>query len=144
MVETAIHLVENLIPCVPTPQWVISFPMRIRHYLLTPSILQDVLKIVIDEIRKKLMTFSPSAPHSKIGTVSFIQKFGSTLNVHPHFHIIAADGVFSVNEAGLLFHEACLTPDDIVDTQEAIQKRVLKFFCRRGWFDQEAIDKMLT
>lgn len=144
MVETATHLVENLIPCVPTRQWVISFPMRIRHYLLTPKILQDVLKIVIDEIRKKLMASSPSAPHSKIGAISFIQNFGNTLNIHPHFHIIAADGVFSVNESGLLFHEACITPDDILDTQEAIRKRVLKFFGRRGWFDKDAIDKMLT
>jgi hypothetical protein len=38
MVETAAHLVENLIPCVPIRQWVISFPLRIRHYLQTPKI----------------------------------------------------------------------------------------------------------
>ncbi|MFI5343364.1 MAG: hypothetical protein ACHQUC_03990 [Chlamydiales bacterium] len=41
------------------------------------------------------------------------------------------------------FHEAYLTPDDIADTQDSIQKRVLKFFGRRGWFDKETIDKML-
>lgn len=33
MVETAANLIENVIPCVPVRQFVISFPKRIRHYL---------------------------------------------------------------------------------------------------------------
>ena len=33
MVETATNLIENVIPCVPVRQFVISFPYRIRHYL---------------------------------------------------------------------------------------------------------------
>ena len=33
MVETAANLVENVVPCVPVRQFVISFSMRIRHYL---------------------------------------------------------------------------------------------------------------
>ncbi len=54
MVQIATHLIENVIPCVPMRQFVISFPMRIRYYLLTQNILQTVLRIVVDEIRKKL------------------------------------------------------------------------------------------
>ena len=144
MVETAAHLVENLIPCVPNRQWVISFPLRIRHYLQTPKILQNVLRIVIDEIRKRLIACSPNASHPQIGAISFIQNFGNSLNVHPHFHIIAADGIFCGDNADLKFYEAYLTLDDIADTQDAIQRRVLKMFCRRGWFDKESIDKMLA
>ena len=132
MVETAAHLVENLIPCVSNRQWVISFPLRIRHFLQTPKILQDVLKIVVDEIRKRLIACSPDVSHPQIGAVSFIQNFGNTLNVHPHFHVIVADGLFCDDNADLKFYEACLTLDDIADTQDAIQKRVLKFFYRRG------------
>ena len=52
MVETAANLVENVIPCIPVRQFVISFPMRIRHYLRTHKILQAVLRIVVDEIRR--------------------------------------------------------------------------------------------
>ncbi|MCE5293049.1 MAG: transposase zinc-binding domain-containing protein, partial [Chlamydiales bacterium] len=33
MVETAAHLIDELLPRVPFMQFVISFPMRIRHYL---------------------------------------------------------------------------------------------------------------
>ncbi len=143
MVETAVHLIGNVIPCVPVRQFVISFPMRIRHYLQTQKILQDVLRIVVDEIRKRLIACSPDAPNPQIGAISFIQHFGKTLNVHPHFHLVVADGIFIGNDAALQFHEACLTQDDVRDTQDCIQKRVLKYFGRRGWFDEETIAKML-
>ena len=122
MVETAAHLVENLIPCIPNRQWVISFLLRIRHYLRTPKILQDVLRIVVDEIKKRLVACSPNVSYPQIGAVSFILNFGNTLNVHPHFHVIAADGIFCDDNADLRFYEACLSPDDIGDTQDAIQK----------------------
>ena len=69
--------------------------MRIRHYLQTDTILQDVLKIVIDEIRKRLLICSPNIQNAQIGAVSFIQHFGAKLNYHPHFHIVVANGVFN-------------------------------------------------
>lgn len=143
MVETAAHLVENVIPQVPVRQFVISFPMRIRHYLQTHKILQAVLKIVIDEIRKCLIACSPRFTDTKIGAISFIQHFGNTLNYHPHFHIILADGIFTTNNNDLIFHEVILTPDDITDAEESIRKRVLRYFGRCGWFNKETITKMV-
>jgi hypothetical protein len=144
MVETAAYLCDTVIPLVPMRQWVISFPMRIRHYLQTDTILQNVLKIVVDEIRKRLILCCPDVPNAQIGAVSFIQHFGAKLNHHPHFHIVVADGIFNNNGGMLQFHEAFLTQDDIADTQDCIQKRILRFFGRRGWFDKESIEKMLT
>ena len=143
MVETAAHLMDEVLPRVPYRQFVISFPMRIRHYLENHKTLQTVLKIVVDEIRKRLIVCSPAVKNPQIGAISFIQQFGNTLNYHPHFHIILADGIFSM-EDNLLFYEAALTQDDITDTQEAIQGRVLRYFCRRGFFDKEAMMKMLS
>jgi len=99
MVETAANLVENVIPCVPVRQFVISFPMRIHHYLQTHKILQVVLRIVVDEIRKRLIACGPNLPNPKIGAVTFIQHFGKTLNLHPHFHLIVADLIVSVSDS---------------------------------------------
>lgn len=144
MVETAANLIDNVIPCLPIRQFVMSFPMRIRYYLQTNAILQDVLRIVVDEIRKRLILCSPNAQNPQIGAVSFIQHFGNTLNLHPHFHLIVTDGIFTMEGASLQFHEAALTQDDIADTQDCIQKRVLKFFGKRGWFDKGTIEKMLA
>jgi len=90
--------------------------------------LQVVLRIVVDEIRKRLVACGPDIPNAQIGAVSFIQHFGNTLNLHPHFHLIVADGLFTTDGNDLLFHEARLTPDDIADTQDGIRKRVLRYF----------------
>ena len=144
MVETAAHLVENLIPHIPMRQFVMSFPLKIRHYLQTSEILRAVLRIVVGEIQKRFTACGPEVANAQIGAISFIQNFGNTLNVHPHFHILVADGIFSEESEDILFHEVRLTPDDIADTQDSIKKRVLKFFCRRGWFDQDTVEKMLS
>lgn len=144
MVATAAHLTENLLPLVPVRQWVISFPLRIRYYLLEHNILQDVLSIVVEEIRKKMLACCPHISNGQIGAVSFFQNFGATLNVHPHFHLIVADGLFYSEEEKLQFYEAVLTQDDILDTQKSIQQQVLRFFGKRGWFSNDEIEKMLT
>ena len=84
MVESASHLVESVLPRLPFRQFVMSFPRRIRCYLENHKTLQAVLKIVVDEIRKRLITCSHSVKDPQIGAISFIQHFGNTLNYHPH------------------------------------------------------------
>ncbi len=42
MVETAATLIKNTLPRVPYRQFVISFPLRIRHYLENHATLQTV------------------------------------------------------------------------------------------------------
>jgi hypothetical protein len=143
MVETASHLIDSVLPRVPFRQFVMSFPKRIRCYLENHKTLQTVLQVVVDEIRKRLIACSPIAENPQIGAISFIQHFGNTLNYHPHFHIIFADGIFS-GSCGLQFYEAALTQDDITDTQEAIQKRVLRYFCNQKFFDKDEMQNMLA
>ena len=143
MTETAANLMENVFPCVPVRQFVISFPYRIRHYLKTNTILQTVLRIVVDEIKKRLIACSTNMLNAQIGAVSFIHHFGNTHNLHPHFHIIVADGIFTKDKDSILFHKTFLTQDDILDTEECIRKRVLRYFGRQGWFDKQTVAKML-
>lgn len=144
MVQTAAHLLENVIPCVPVRQFVISFPKRIRYYLQTHSILQSILRIVVDEIRKKMIACNPDVSDPKIGAVSFIQYFGNTLNLHPHIHLVVADGIFSEQDENLLFYEAFLTSEDVLEIEDRIRRRVLKYFHRRGFFSKDEVATMLT
>ena len=54
MAETAAHLVEQFIPHVPVRQWVVSFPIPLRHLFPTqPHLLSAVLQV----IRRALSTF---------------------------------------------------------------------------------------
>ena len=59
-------------------------------------------KILLDEIKRSLITASgvsaavatPSAPRPRLGGISFLHRFGSTLNHHVHLHACVTDGVF--------------------------------------------------
>jgi len=144
MAATAAHLVDNVIPLVKTRQWVISFPFCIRNYLLQHSHLQNVLQIVIEEIRKTIIASSPDIPNAQIGAVSFFHNFGSTLNLHPHFHLIAAEGVFSLEGEMLQFNETHISNGDIKITEERICKGVLRYFGKRKCLSTTEIEKILA
>ena len=101
------------------------------------------MKIVVEEIEKRVISCSSSLPHARTGGVSFFQSFGSKLNYHPHFHLVFADGVFINNHDGLSFCQALITPDDIQDTEDEIRKRVLKLFGRKKWIEKNETEQML-
>jgi hypothetical protein len=51
--------------------------------------------------------------------VTFVQRFGASLNVHLHFHCCLIDGVFSAGGDELRFYEAtALTEAGVVAVQE--------------------------
>ena len=97
----------------------------------------------MDEVKNRIIAYSPKIVGAQFGVISFIQRFGTTLNLHPHFHLIVADGVFEMKDESFHFHEGFLTPDDIADTQDNIRKRVLKLFARRRWIEKDEVAKML-
>ena len=80
MVQTAAHIIESVIPRIPIRQWVISFPKRIRYHLKDEKIVQEVLDIVTQEIQNRLVLCSPEISNPQFGAISFIQRFGSTLD----------------------------------------------------------------
>jgi hypothetical protein len=91
---------------------VLSVPKRLRPYLHSdPEVASGVLRVFLRAIRSTLHARSPGAPaavaESQIGAVSFLQRFGSSLNAHFHYHVVVLDRVFSeTEEGGVDFHEA--------------------------------------
>jgi hypothetical protein len=59
---------------------------------------------------------------------------GSSLNVHPHYHLIVLDGVFGKPGGGEIeFHEAHeLTTEHIRQVESVLQRRVLRHFRAAG------------
>lgn len=59
-------------------------------------------------IRTTLRRAGPGAPsEAHLGAISFFHRFGSSLNVHPHYHLVVLDGVFSkAGDSEIEFHEA--------------------------------------
>jgi hypothetical protein len=149
MCEVAAHLTDHVLPQLPLRQWVLSVPKRLRPYLQHDTrVAGAVLRIFLRAIRTALRRASPGAPSgAQLGAVSFFHRFGSSLNVHPHFHLVVLDGVFSLSGASdcdARFYEASdLTPAHVHQLESTVQRRVLRLFARRGLLDEVHADDML-
>jgi hypothetical protein len=151
MAEVAAHLTDQVLPWLPVRQWVLSVPKRLRPYLQgDASVASGVLHIFLRAIRATLHEASPGAPRSvqdiRLGAVSFLHRFGSSLNAHFHYHLVVLDGVFTESEDGVVgFHEATdLTPEHWQTLQRTVQVRVLRYFCRHSLLEDTTTADMLT
>src|SRR5262249_55812575 len=99
MAQTAAHLVEQVMPWVPTRQWVVSVPLPLRYWMASS---QDLTATVHTIIRTTISQYyvnqvvTRGVPRDKVqpGSVTFIQRFGSALNLHLHFHVVFLEGVY--------------------------------------------------
>ena len=98
--------------------------------------LAAVLHILLRLIEARLRQRSGSA-RGRLGAVSFVQRFGSALNPHVHFHCCVIDGMFAVGEDGQVYfaEAAALTPEDLAAVQQQVRARVLRWFARAGLLD---------
>jgi hypothetical protein len=98
MAQTAAHLVECVIPWVPTRQWVVSVPMPLRYWM---SSSRDLMAQVHTIIRTTIAQFyvnqaiKRGIERHKVqpGSVTFVQRFGSSMNLNLHFHVVFLEGV---------------------------------------------------
>jgi hypothetical protein len=69
---------------------VLSLPKRLRPYLaLDPVLVGRILAVLLRIIRGALREAGPDAPpDAALGAVSFLHRFGSSLNPHLHLHLV--------------------------------------------------------
>jgi hypothetical protein len=159
MAETAAHLVDHVIPHVPVRQWVLSVPKRLRPFLQQrPRTASAVLHILLRALRATLREACPTAPaDASFGAVSFLHRFGSSLNPHFHFHLVVVDGLFekipgdggqdsaSQTDDELRLHEAtALTHKLLESLQHTIRSRILRHFRRHGLLEPHDAEDMLA
>jgi hypothetical protein len=157
MAETAAHMVDHVFPHVPVRQFVLSVPKRLRPFLHhRPKTATAVLHILLRALQTTLKEASPTAPATaSMGAVSFLHRFGSSLNPHYHFHLAVVDGLFEragidpeqgpeTQNEGLQFHEAtALSPQLLERLQHTARKRVLRHFRRHGLLEPHEAEDML-
>jgi len=98
--DTAAHLVDRVLPRVPYRQWVLSFPWELRFLLAVDraflsKMLRVMLKTLFSWEKERGRSLGLSDGHT--GSVTFIQRFGSALNLNPHLHCLLPDGLFVPN-----------------------------------------------
>ena len=156
MAQTAAHLVDHVFPHVPARQFVLSVPKRLRPFLHhRPRTASAVLHILLRALQATLREACPTAPDSaSFGAVSFLHRFGSSLNPHFHYHVCVVDGVFERVDsdqgledptAGLRFHEAtALSPQLLERLQKTVRSRVLRHCRRHLLLEPHEAEDMLT
>ncbi len=136
MSQTAVDLVDHVIPHVPVRQWVLSLPIPLRlllaaqHKLVTP-VLQVVQRIVT---RHLLGQAGLKADEAHGGAVSLIQRFGSAANLNIHMHCLVLDGVYRVSGDGVpaFVEVAAPTDDELRALLQRLITRLMKLLTRRG------------
>ena len=97
-VDVAAHLVDRVLPEAPYRQWVLTFPWELRFLLamdrrFLTEMLREFLRTLFawQRLRGRRAGIQDGRP----GAVTFIQRFGSVLNLNPHFHSLHLDGLFA-------------------------------------------------
>ena len=129
MTETAIHLVDRVIPKVPVRQWVFSLPYAFRYRVaFDAALFGEVLGIMIRTVFEflKQRACDNGIPESKCGAVVCIQRFGSALNLHPHGHFLVLDGVYAAEDGERPTFYPVRAPDskDVAAVAERVAVRV--------------------
>lgn len=140
MFETAAHRVDHVLPPLPVRQWVLSLPKRLRYSRQHDrKALDAALRIFLDAIERHLRAHSPGAgPDARAGAVAFIHRFGSSLNLHAHFHVCVIDGVFESDPKGEVRFFAVDELDDAEAVQAQVRRRILLgAYQRRGILDKD-------
>ena len=145
MSESAIHLVDEVLPQNPIRQWVLSFPIQLRLLLsVRPKTMTEILNISTQVISKYLQKKS-GIKKSKTGAVTLIQRFGGSINLNPHFHQIFLDGVFEIDEMGkpMAFHHTkAPTNDEMKEVLEKIIQKTIKLLEKQGIIKRDEEDKL--
>ena len=144
MSDTAAHLVDRVFPLVPVRQWVLSLPYPLRLWLaydpgLCTAVLRVYLRALLGQHQRRARA-EQGLPRGQSGAVTFIQRFGSALNLNVHFHTLVFDGVFTCPENGAIPEFHTLPPPSdaqIADLVAKIARRIVRLLERRGLLSAE-------
>ncbi|MDB4930128.1 MAG: GTPase and related small protein [Myxococcaceae bacterium] len=103
MSETAVRQRDRVLPIVPYRQWVLSLPWALRlPVACAPALLNAVSRVFSEEVRAWLRAAVGAVPGARVeaAAVTFVQRFGGSLNLNPHLHMLVADGAFACSEDG--------------------------------------------
>jgi hypothetical protein len=124
MADTAAYLVDQLLPEAGYRQWVLTFPWTLRFRL---AVDRKLFRALISAFLRTLFTWQRRRGRAlgiregQTGAVTFVQRFGGALNLHPHIHSLVPDGLFVPGRHDRLFFVPLPEP-----TTEDVEALLLK------------------
>jgi hypothetical protein len=140
--DTAIHLVERVLPRAPYRQWTLSLPVALRFCLARDTrLLSEVLGLFV----RALFAFQwrtarrLGAVRPLPGAVAFVQRFGSALQLTPHFHVLLPEAVFEAvdGQPARLHPLPRPTHAEVERLTVRVARRVLALLRARGVLEEE-------
>ena len=144
MVESAAHLVDEVLPQVPLRQWVLSVPFALRYLFARDS---KALRSTLEVVYRTIAAFQRRRAgyrrrEADCGAVTLIQRFGSALNLNVHFHMLVPDGVYVHSgrtvEGPEFVRTLAPTPELLQGLLERISERIGRQLERRGILVRDA------
>ena len=139
MAAQAAHLVDCVLPAAPLRQFVLSFPFELSLLAATrPDVLRALARIHAAELARHYKQAARSdgvTGKLHTGAVTFIQRFGSSLNLHTHLHTCALDGVYVEGDQGALrfVHARPPTRTELCALAERVALRVTAWLEKHGF-----------
>jgi hypothetical protein len=153
MAQQAAHLVEQVLPWVPTRQWVVSVPIPLRYWMapsraLTARVHTIIRRTIGQYYVKQAIKRGTTRTSVQPGSVTFVQRFGGSINVHLHFHCVFLEGVFVDRTAQGLkprFLPADPPTDaDIATVLQTISRRVIRALRKLGYLEADTQEVVPT
>ena len=141
MAESAAHLVDEVLPHKPIRQWVLSLPFQLRYLLAAkPKVMGEVLQI----FHRALNTYQckksglKQSTGARTGAITFVQRFGGSLNLNIHFHTLCLDGAYSFADGKAQFHiKQPPRQEELEKLLKQIATRVVRHLERRGLIQKD-------
>jgi hypothetical protein len=103
MIESEQNLQEYVLPSCELRQWVLTLPIALRFWVAhRRELLNAIVTIASRAILRHYRRLFPHLSRPLSGGVLFIQRFGGSANLHPHFHFLMLDGVYHETPSGNL------------------------------------------
>ena len=146
MADTAAHLVDRVLPIVPIRQWVLTLPYPLRYRCaydreLTSEVLRAFLRSLFTELRRRVRRHW-GVRAEQCGAVTFLQRFGSALNLNLHFHTLALDGAYPYPDEQVTPRFFALPPpshDEVLHVLAGTARRIARLLESRAGEDDDAL-----
>lgn len=141
-------LIEKLLGGLPVRQFVLSMPFELRFLMARDSKFMSLILAIVNRSITRLYRQKAKAELGidadyTTGAVTFIQRYGSSLNLNIHFHILVIEGVWNKADAKTLAHnpesKTKLRPldpptnDDIKDLTVKLSQKIKRFLEKKGY-----------
>jgi hypothetical protein len=145
MANVAAHLVDRVLPAVPVRQWVLSLPFELRALAaFRADVLSAVGRLFVEAIfsRNTAWARRQRLADAASGALTQVQRFGSSINLNVHFHVMVLDGVFVRGAHGRPQFSPAPSPtrEDLAQVLRQVHRPTVAWLAREGYLEVLPID----